>query len=204
MKIICVGRNYVEHIEELKNEKPKEPVIFLKPKSAILPDGGTFSLPHFSQNIHYEVEILLKIVRKGKNIPKEKAPDYYEEIGLGIDFTARDVQDKLKAKRLPWDLAKGFDQSAVISKLVPKKAFQDLDTINFSLLINDNLRQKGNTSLMIFNFNTILSFISQYMTLEVGDIIFTGTPAGVGKVVKGDILTGYIENTIFFRIKIDL
>ncbi len=204
MKIICVGRNYVEHIKELENEKPKEPVIFLKPKSAILPKGDTFILPHFSQKIHYEVEILLKILRKGKNISKETASEYYQEIGLGIDFTARDIQDKLKAKGLPWDLAKGFDKAAVISQFVSKKTFQDLNNINFSLLINNDLKQKGNTGLMIFNFDTILSFVSQYMTLEVGDIIFTGTPAGVGEVKKGDILAGYIENTIFFRTKIDL
>jgi len=202
MKIIAIGRNYVAHIEELKNEKPDEPVIFSKLDTAILKDNAPFYYPDFSQDIHHEVEILLKISKEGKNIEPQFAHKYYDEVGLGIDFTARDLQAKQKAKGLPWEVAKAFDGSAPISDFVPKTNYADLKNINFSLLVNDKLRQQGNTSLMLYDFDFIISYISKFFTLKKGDIIFTGTPAGVSAVQVGDRLQGFIEETKFFDFEI--
>ncbi len=194
MKIICIGRNYAEHIKELNNERPDEPVIFTKPETAILKDGEAFYYPDFSQDIHHEVEILVKISKMGKNIEEKFAHKYYDEIGIGIDFTARDIQSKLKAKGLPWDLAKGFNCSAPISAFVPKSKFVDLTNLNFHLDVNGESRQVGNTSMMLYPIDTIIAFISRYFTLKTGDIIFTGTPAGVASVKVGDTLSCFIES----------
>ena len=202
MKIICIGRNYTEHIEELKNEKPLEPVIFIKPDSAVLPKEQDFYIPEFSNDVHYEVEVLVKIKRVGKHIKEEFAGTYYDEIGLGIDFTARDLQSKLKEKGLPWEKAKGFDGAAVIGQWLPKSSFKDLNSLNFSLLKNGEAVQKGNTSLMLWKIDEIISYISTFFMLKKGDVIFTGTPAGVGKVSANDYLTGYLEDQELFNVKI--
>ncbi len=202
MKLICIGRNYTEHIEELANDKPKEPVIFLKPDSAILLKNHPFYIPAFSQDIHYEVELLVKINRLGKHISKKFAHKYYDEIGLGIDFTARDVQNKLKDKGLPWEKAKAFDGSAVIGDFISKKTIEDLNDIQFSLLKNDEFVQKGNSKNMLWKIDELIAYISTFMTLKIGDIIFTGTPAGVGKVVPEDVLIGKIKDKTFFEVNI--
>ncbi|PIB29453.1 fumarylacetoacetate hydrolase family protein [Maribacter sp. 4G9] len=202
MKIICIGRNYTEHIEELKNEKPSEPVIFIKPDSAVLPKEQDFYIPEFSNDVHYEVEVLIKIKRVGKHIKEEFAGTYYDEIGLGIDFTARDLQSKLKEKGLPWEKAKGFDGAAVIGQWLPKSNFKDLNSLNFSLLKNGEAAQKGNTSLMLWKIDEIISYVSTFFMLKKGDVIFTGTPAGVGKVSANDYLTGYLEDKELFNVKI--
>ena len=202
MKIICIGRNYAKHIEELDNERPDEPVIFLKPDSAILPKNHPFYIPTFSDDIHYEVELLVKINRLGKHIAPKFVHKYYDEIGLGIDFTARDLQAKLKAKGLPWEKAKGFDGSAVISEFVTKDQFSDLNNISFSLEKNNEIVQNGNTKSMLWKIDDLIVYISQFMTLKIGDIIFTGTPAGVGKASPEDKLKGKIEGNIFFEIQI--
>lgn len=201
MKIIAVGRNYVKHIEELANEVPSEPVIFTKPETALLRNNDPFYHPDFSQDIHHEVEIVLKISKMGKNIEEKFAHKYFDEIGLGIDFTARDIQSRLKSKGLPWDLAKGFNDSAPISEFAFKDQY-DLKDLNFSLKKNGELVQEGNTSTMIYNFNYIIHFVSQYFTLKTGDMIFTGTPAGVGQVKKGDQLEGFIEDKQFLNFSI--
>jgi 2-keto-4-pentenoate hydratase/2-oxohepta-3-ene-1,7-dioic acid hydratase in catechol pathway len=202
MKLICIGRNYVDHIAELNNEKPDSPVVFIKPDSAILPNKHPFVIPAFSQDIHHEVEVLLRICKVGKYIAPEFAHKYYDKIGLGIDFTARDMQAKLKAKGLPWEKAKSFDGAAVVSNFVDKSELSSLNQLNFSLTKNGEMAQVGNTSLMIWNFDEIIAYISQYFTLKIGDIIFTGTPAGVSKVNSGDILEGFIENKSMFRINV--
>lgn len=194
MKILCIGRNYADHISELNNERPSEPVIFMKPDTAILKDDEPFYHPDFSSDIHHEIEIVLKINKVGKNIEAKFARKYYDEIGLGIDFTARDLQSKLKEKGLPWEKAKAFNGSAPISGFVPKAQFADLANVNFHLEINDTTVQKGNTEMMLWNFDEIIAEISKYFTLKTGDLIFTGTPAGVGKVVVGDKLTAFLEN----------
>ncbi len=193
MKILCIGRNYAEHIAELNNERPSEPVIFMKPDTAILKDNEAFYHPDFSDDIHHEVEIVLKINKMGKNIEAKFAHKYYEEIGIGIDFTARDVQSKLKEKGLPWEKAKAFNGSAPISGFVAKSEFADLKNLNFHLEINGETRQTGNTSMMLWNFDEIIAEISKYFTLKTGDLIFTGTPAGVGKVKIGDKLSAFVE-----------
>lgn len=193
MKILCIGRNYAEHIAELNNERPSEPVIFMKPDTAILKDNEAFYHPDFSNDIHHEVEIVLKINKMGKNIEAKFAHKYYEEIGIGIDFTARDVQSKLKEKGLPWEKAKAFNGSAPISGFVAKSDFADLKNLNFHLEINGETRQTGNTSMMLWNFDEIIAEISKYFTLKTGDLIFTGTPAGVGKVKIGDKLSAFVE-----------
>lgn len=195
MKIICVGRNYVEHIKELNNEQPEDPVIFMKPETAIPLKHEPFFYPDFSTDVHHEVEILVKINRVGKNIDEKFAHKYYDEIGVGIDFTARDVQSKLKAKGLPWELAKGFNGSAPVSHFVPKTKFSDLQNLDFRLDINGETRQMGNTSLMLFKIDYLISFVSRYFLLQQGDILFTGTPKGVGPVQVGDRLTAFIEET---------
>jgi 2-keto-4-pentenoate hydratase/2-oxohepta-3-ene-1,7-dioic acid hydratase in catechol pathway len=202
MKIICIGRNYIEHIEELGNEKPKEPVIFLKPDTAILPKKMPFIIPEFSDDVHYEVEVVVKINRVGKHIDKKFAHKYYEEIGLGIDFTARDLQKKLKEKGLPWEKAKSFDGAAVLGKFVSKSNFEDLSNIDFSLKKNNETVQEGNTSKMIHSIDEIISHVSEYFTLKIGDYIFTGTPSGVGRVSENDVLQGYIGNDEIFKIKV--
>lgn len=201
MKIIAVGRNYVEHIEELKNEFPTSPVIFSKPDSAILRNNDDFYYPSFSKSIHHEVEVVLKISKLGKNIQEKFAPNYYTEIALGIDFTARDLQSELKQKGLPWDLAKGFNGSAPISKFVSKEKY-DLSNLNFNLEVNNENRQIGNTSKMIYSFDYIISFVSQYFTLKIGDLIYTGTPAGVAEVKIGDNLKGYLEGKLMFDFNV--
>jgi len=201
MKIICVGRNYGEHAKELGNEIPEDPVIFMKPDTALLKKGSDFYIPEFSDDIHYELEVVLKISKGGKYIQKENASKHYDEIGLGIDFTARDLQSKLKGKGLPWELAKGFDGSAVVSDFVSKDSY-DLENLNFSLIKNNEKVQDGNTSEMIFSPEDIIAFASQYFTLRVGDLIFTGTPKGVGKVSDNDLLEAYLEDQKLFALKI--
>ena len=200
MKIICIGRNYSEHAKELGNAIPDKPVIFMKPDTAVL-KGNDFYIPEFSDDVHYELEIVVKISKGGKYIQKESANKHYEEIGLGIDFTARDVQSDLKSKGLPWELAKGFDGSAVISDFVSKENYH-LQNLNFSLIKNNEKVQDGNTGEMIFSPNDIIAFASQYFTLRVGDLIFTGTPKGVGKVSENDILEAYLEENKLFSLKI--
>ncbi len=202
MKIICVGRNYAAHIQELDSERPSSPVLFLKPDSAVVLKNNPFIIPEFSQNIHYEVEILVKINKIGKYIDRKFAHKYYDEIGLGIDFTARDIQNHLKEKGLPWELAKAFDGSAVIGNFVSKTQFADLNDINFSLEQNGNAVQTGNTSYMLWKIDELIEYISKYFTVKIGDVIFTGTPSGVGQVHPDDVLKGYIESDEMFSIKV--
>lgn len=202
MKLICIGRNYTAHIKELANERPEEPVVFIKPDSAVLPKEQDFYIPEFSNEIHYEVEVLVKINKVGKHIDKKFAHTYYDEIGLGIDFTARDLQSKLKEKGLPWEKAKGFDGAAVIGKWVPKTLFEDTDDLNFSLLKNGKEVQKANTGLMLWKIDELVSYVSTYFTLKKGDIIFTGTPSGVGKIEPNDYLSGVLEEREMFSLKI--
>ncbi len=202
MKLICIGRNYTDHIEELQNERPTDPVVFLKPDTAILLKKQPFFIPDFSQDVHYEVEVLIKIKKVGKHIAKKFAHKYYDEIGLGIDFTARDLQAKLKAKGLPWEKAKGFDGAAVIGNWLPKSEFTDVDNINFSLKQNEIVVQNGNTRLMLWKIDEIIEYVSKYFTLKIGDIIFTGTPAGVGRVNVEDRLVGFIEEKQLFSIRV--
>ena len=201
MKIICIGRNYAKHIEELKNERPSDPVIFMKPDSAVLLKKHPFVLPPFSEDVHYEVELVVKINRIGKHIDKKFAHKYYEEIGLGIDFTARDLQSKLKEKGLPWEKAKAFDGSAVIGKFVPKSEL-NLERILFTLEKNGELVQDGDSSHMLWKIDEIIAYVSQFFTLKIGDLIFTGTPAGVGKTVPEDVLVGKLEGKEMFRVKV--
>lgn len=203
MKIICIGRNYSDHISELKNEKPTDPVIFLKPDTAILLKKQPFFIPDFSDDVHYEVEVLVRINKVGKYIQEKFAHKYYDEIGLGIDFTARDLQQQLKEKGLPWEKAKGFDGSAVIGEnWMDKNSFSDLNNINFSLHKNEELVQQGTTGDMLWKIDEIISYVSQFFTLKIGDIIFTGTPKGVGKVSINDHLTGFIEKEQMFSINV--
>ena len=202
MKLICIGRNYSNHIAELQNEKPTEPVVFLKPDTAILLKKQPFFVPDFSKNVQHEVEVLVKINRVGKYIASEFAHKYYDEIGLGIDFTARDLQQTLKQKGLPWEKAKAFDGSAVVGKWVSKRQFENLNDISFRLKKNDTVVQSGNTKDMLWNIDAIISYVSRFFTLKIGDIIFTGTPSGVGPVQANDILSGYINNEEFFNIKV--
>ena len=194
MKIIAIGRNYIDHAKELNNPIPEKPVFFMKPESAIIRSNKPFFYPDFSNNIHYETEIVIKIDRLGKHISEKFAQRYYKEIGIGIDFTARDLQAKAKEKGLPWEIAKAFDGSAPLSEFLPVSDFKDVNNINFSLKINDKIVQEGNTKDMIFSFNKIISYVSQFVTLKIGDLIFTGTPAGVGQVFINDRLEAYIED----------
>ena len=200
MKIICIGRNYIEHAKELENTIPNEPLFFLKPETAIQPKGHPFFIPDFSQEVHYEVELVIKIEKTGKNIKKRFSHKYYSKIGLGIDFTARDIQKKCKKYGLPWEKAKGFDGSAQISNTFIKKSDLIQDNINFHLRKNGNQVQLGNSKNMIFSFDEIISYISKFYTLKIGDLIYTGTPAGVGSVKKGDYLEGYIEEQKMFKV----
>ena len=203
MKIICIGRNYTDHIAELHNEKPKDPVIFLKPDTAILLKKQPFFIPDFSNDVHYEVEVLVRINKVGKHIQKKFAHKYYDEIGLGIDFTARDLQQQLKEKGLPWEKANSFDGAAVVGeKWLPRDQFSSVDDISFSLQKNGEIVQKGNSSHMLWKIDELIEYVSKYFTLKIGDIIFTGTPAGVGPVAINDQLTGFIENEKIFSIQV--
>lgn len=203
MKIICVGRNYTEHIAELRNEKPDDPVLFLKPDTSILLKKQPFFIPSFSEDVHYEVEVLVRINRVGKHIQKKFAHKYYDEIGLGIDFTARDLQQKLKEKGLPWEKAKAFDGAAVVGeKWLKTSKFETVDDINFNLKKNGEEVQKGSTSHMLWKIDELIEYISQFFTLKIGDIIFTGTPSGVGPVAIGDELSGFIEDRQIFSIQV--
>ncbi len=202
MKLICIGRNYAKHIEELQNERPDEPVVFLKPDSAVLLKQHPFVIPEFSSDIHHEIELIVKISKVGKYIEPKFAHKYYEEISVGIDFTARDLQQKLKDKGLPWEKAKAFDGSAVIGSFISKKLFSSLESINFELTNNGKTVQKGNSSLMLWKIDELIAYVSQYFTLKIGDIIFTGTPEGVAVVQPNDVLEGFIENKKVFRINI--
>ncbi|MBK0381663.1 fumarylacetoacetate hydrolase family protein [Pedobacter sp. SD-b] len=203
MKIIAVGRNYSEHAKELGNQIPDKPVLFLKPDTAVLKNNKPFYHPSFSEDIHFEVEVLLKICKEGKNIAEKFAHKYYEEIGLGIDFTARDLQSLQKTKGLPWEIAKAFDNSAVISEFLPKSDFGDTNSIEFNLSVNGIEKQKGNTAEMLNSFDLLIAYASRFFTLKKGDIIFTGTPAGVGKVNIGDKLIGNLDQheLLNFEIK---
>ena len=202
MKLICIGRNYTAHIEELENERPKDPVVFIKADSAVLPKEQDFYLPPFSNNVHHEVELLVKITKVGKHIAKEFAHKYYDEVSLGIDFTARDVQDELKSKGLPWEKAKSFDGSAVIGKWVSKSNYNDLNQLSFSLKKNNEVVQSASSELMLWKIDELISYVSQFFTLKKGDIIFSGTPSDVGKVEAGDVLEGFIENESFFKVSV--
>jgi 2-keto-4-pentenoate hydratase/2-oxohepta-3-ene-1,7-dioic acid hydratase in catechol pathway len=202
MKIICIGRNYVKHIEELNNERPDEPVVFLKPDSSILLKQHPFVIPEFTDDVHHEVELLVKINKVGKYIEPKFASNYYDEIGLGIDFTARDLQAKLKEKGLPWEKAKSFDGSAVIGEFYPKSDSKSLEELEFKLVKNGEIVQLGNTKHMIWKIDELISHVSQYFTLKKGDIIFTGTPEGVAAVKPNDILEGYLEDKKSFRIQV--
>ena len=202
MKILCIGRNYAKHAQELGNTVPTEPLFFLKPETAIQPKGHPFFIPHFSNDIHYEVELVVKINKTGKHIEEKFAHKYYSEIGLGIDFTARDIQQECKAKSLPWEKAKGFDGSAQISSTFIEKSDLELDNITFSLNKNGKQVQLGNSSEMIFKFDKIIAYLSKFYSLKIGDLIFTGTPEGVGKVEKGDLLNGFIGEQEMFKVLI--
>lgn len=203
MKIIAIGRNYAAHAKELNNPIPGSPVIFLKPDTAVLKDNKPFYIPDFSNDIHYELEVVLKVCKEGKHIAEKFAANYYDEIGLGIDFTARDIQAIHKEKGLPWELAKAFDNSAAISRFVPKTSIEDRYNLPFELKINGDYRQQGNTKNILFSFEKIISFVSQYITLKKGDLIFTGTPEGVGQVHAGDKLEAWMagEQLLNFDIK---
>ena len=202
MKIICIGRNYSQHAEELSNKKPESPVIFIKPDTAILQSRLPFYIPPFSNQIHHEVEVLVRINRIGKYIEEKFAHKYYQEIGLGIDFTARDLQQNLKEKGLPWEKAKAFDGSALIGNWFNKNNFSDLNQLDFELVKNSETVQEGNTSQMIWSIDTLINEVSRFFTLKIGDIIFTGTPSGVGPVVENDVLEGYLEGKKAFTLKI--
>lgn len=202
MKIICIGRNYVNHAKELGNDMPSEPLFFLKPDTAIQPKGHPFFIPDFSNDIHYEVELVIRINKTGKYIEEKFAHTYYSQIGLGIDFTARDVQEKCKAKGLPWEKAKGFDGSAQISRNFIDKSDLNLNNISFSLQKNGEQVQLGNSKEMCFNFDAIITYISKFYTLKIGDLIYTGTPEGVGPVVAGDKLKGFIGEKEMFKVVI--
>ena len=202
MKIICIGRNYTKHIEELQNERPDEPVVFMKPDSAVLLRQHPFVIPEFSEDIHHELEIIVKINKVGKYIDAKFAHKYYDEIGVGIDFTARDLQQKLKDKGLPWEKAKAFDGSAVIGDFMQKSAFNSLENLTFELTNNGVTVQKGNTDFMLWKIDELIAYVSQYFTLKIGDIIFTGTPEGVAAVRPNDILEGFLEGNKLFRIQV--
>ena len=201
MKIICIGRNYIDHVDELENKKPSSPVIFLKPETAVILKNQPFFIPDYSTDIHYEVEILVKIKKLGKSIETKFSHKYYDQVGLGIDFTARDLQSELKKNGLPWEKSKAFDGSALIGKWVNKNEFNDLNNIKFSLNKNGKSVQSGNTFDMLWNINELISEVSKFFTLKIGDVIFTGTPSGVGKVSENDLLEGFINEKKFFSIK---
>tara|TARA_X000000368_G_scaffold412190_1_gene398199 strand:- start:11693 stop:12304 length:612 start_codon:yes stop_codon:yes gene_type:complete len=200
MKIICIGRNYIDHAKELGNSIPNEPLFFLKPETAIQPKKHPFFIPHFSSEIHYEVELVIRIGKAGKHIEEKFAHKYYSQIGLGIDFTARDIQEECKAKGLPWEKSKGFDGSAQISNTFINKSDLEINNISFTLKRNGEIVQYGNSSEMIFNFDKIISYLSKFYSLKIGDLIYTGTPSGVGKIEKGDLLNGFIGKQEMFKV----
>lgn len=202
MKLICVGRNYAAHVEELKNERPASPVLFIKPDSAILPREQDFFIPEFSNEVHHEIELLVKIRKVGKHISPAFAHRYYDQITVGIDFTARDLQEELKAKGLPWEKAKGFDGAAVIGEWVPKSRFEDLGNLRFSLEKNGEPVQEGHTASMLWGIDELIAYCSTFFTLKKGDVLFTGTPAGVGRVASNDYLSGKLEGTELFSLKV--
>lgn len=202
MKIICVGRNYGDHIKELENERPSEPVLFLKPDTSLILKNQPFFIPDFSDNVQYEVEVLIKINRIGKHIQPKFSHKYYDEIGLGVDFTARDLQNQLKEKGLPWEKAKGFDGSALVGSWVDKATIDDVNHISFALHKNKQAVQQSSTKNMLWKIDELIAYISQFFTLKIGDIIFTGTPSGVGKVTSGDHLEGFLEKQQLFSLKI--
>lgn len=202
MKVIAIGRNYAAHAKELNNPVPSVPVIFMKPDTAVLKDNKPFYIPEFSSDIHYELEVVLKICKEGKHIQEKFAAAYFEEVGLGIDFTARDIQSLHKEKGLPWELAKAFDNSAAISHFVPKSKFENIYDLDFELKINQETRQSGNTKNLLFSFEKIIAFVSQYITLKKGDLIFTGTPEGVGQVKPGDHLDASLAGEPFLNFNI--
>ncbi len=202
MKIICIGRNYAEHAKELNNAIPSEPVFFMKPDTALLRDGEAFYYPDFTKDLHHEIEIVIKINKVGKHIDPQFAHKYYDEIGLGIDFTARDLQSIAKEKGLPWEKAKAFDGSAPLGKFVNKSTLGNLADINFELKINGQSRQVGTTKDILFSFDNIISYVSKFVTLKVGDLIYTGTPSGVGPVNIGDKLQGYINGDLFLEFEV--
>lgn len=202
MKVIAVGRNYIAHAQELNNPVPKEPVIFLKPDTAVTKNNRDFYYPDFSKDIHFEVEVVVQICKEGKHVDEKFASKYYDKIGLGIDFTARDIQQKHKEKGLPWELAKAFDHSAPISYLFPKEKYASTNNLPFSLTINEVKVQEGNTADMIFSIEKLISFVSKYITLRKGDLLFTGTPAGVGPITIGDHLEGYLDGECVLDFKI--
>jgi 2-keto-4-pentenoate hydratase/2-oxohepta-3-ene-1,7-dioic acid hydratase in catechol pathway len=201
MKIICIGRNYIDHVDELKNKKPSSLVIFLKPETAVILKNQPFFIPDYSNDVHYEVEILVKIKKLGKSIETKFSHKYYDQVGLGIDFTARDLQSELKKNGLPWEKSKAFDGSALIGEWVNKNEFNDLNNLNFSLNKNGKSVQSGNTFNMLWSIDELISEVSKFFTLKIGDVIFTGTPSGVGKVSENDLLEGFINEKIFFSIK---
>ncbi|HMR84656.1 MAG TPA: fumarylacetoacetate hydrolase family protein [Niabella sp.] len=203
MKIFCIGRNYVAHAKELGNEVPEEPVIFLKPKTALLKPHLPFYYPEFTNELHYECELVLRVCKNGRYINKRYAHQYYDAITLGIDFTARDIQNELKQKGLPWEKAKAWDNSAVLGKWRPLSDFPNLKNINFGFYKNNELVQQGNSGKMIHGFNTLLANISKYFSLNIGDIIFTGTPEGVGEALPGDELEGILEDEIVLNLKVE-
>jgi 2-keto-4-pentenoate hydratase/2-oxohepta-3-ene-1,7-dioic acid hydratase in catechol pathway len=202
MKILAIGRNYTDHIKELNNEKPDEPVIFTKPETALLQNNAPFYYPDFSNNIHYEVEIIIRISKHGKYIDPKFADKYFDAIGVGIDLTARDIQDKAREKGLPWALAKGFNGSAPISKFIDKSRFENIRDLNFSLKVDGKIKQQGNTSLMLYPVEEIISYISRFIMLKKGDIIFTGTPKGVGPIAIGNKLEAFIEDEKLLEVEV--
>ncbi len=202
MKIICIGRNYSAHAKELNNPVPKEPVVFLKPDTALLPKSMPFFYPSFSKDIHYEAELVVKIDRVGKNISQKFAHKYYSELSVGIDFTARDLQQECKEKGLPWERAKAFDGSAPVGRFIGKDKFQTLSDLNFSLKINGELKQQGNTGNMLFSIDAIIAYVSQFFTLKIGDLIFTGTPEGVGPIAINDSFEAFLEGEKVLDLKI--
>ena len=202
MKIICIGRNYIDHIKELSNQKPMNPVVFLKPDSSIIAKNQNFIIPSFSNEIHHEVELVIKINKVGKHIDKSFSHKYYDEIGLGIDFTARDIQNNLKQKGHPWEKSKAFDNSCMVGNFLKKEKIEDISKIEFSLKKNNEIVQSGCSNDMLWKIDELISYVSQYFTLKIGDLIFTGTPSGVSKVESGDILEGYISSIKMFTLKV--
>ena len=202
MKIICIGRNYIDHIKELSNQKPMNPVVFLKPDSAVIAKNQNFIIPSFSNEIHHEVELVIKINKVGKHIDKFFSHKYYDEIGLGIDFTARDIQNNLKEKGHPWEKSKAFDNSCMVGNFLKKEKLEDISKIEFSLKKNNEIVQSGCSNDMLWKIDELISYVSQYFTLKIGDLIFTGTPSGVSKVESGDILEGYISSIKMFTLKV--
>ncbi len=202
MKILAIGQNYVEHNKELNSKNPTEPVVFMKPDTALLKNNKPFFIPDFTDELHYETELIIKINRLGKNIAKRYAHRYYAEIGLGVDFTARDIQRKLKSNGHPWEISKAFDNSAVVGNFIPVSEIRDVQNIEFHLDINGKTVQQGNSKDMIFPVDELIAYTSKFFTLKIGDILFTGTPVGVGKVQVGDRLEGYIFDQKMFDFKI--